>query len=91
MKIHLLCVLKGTKLEQMYNQGLFQPMEMDEYVDTVCDFLEILPPDVTIHRLAGNGLKEILVAPKWLGEKFKVLNRIDRVLEERCLKTHSAA
>lgn len=83
VKIHLLCALKGTELEKMYNRGEFKPLLIDEYVDIVCDFLEILPPDVTIHRLAGNGLKEILVAPRWLGEKFKALNMIDRELEKR--------
>ena len=83
VKIHLLCVLKGTKLEQMYNDGLYTPLEEDEYVETVCDFLELLPPEITIHRLAGNGLKKILVAPKWLPEKFRILTKIDRELEKR--------
>lgn len=83
VKIHLLCVLKGTLLEKMYYNNEFNLLSQDEYIDTVCDFLEILPPDVTIHRIAGNGLKEILVAPKWLPEKFKILNMIDRELERR--------
>lgn len=83
VKIHLLCVLKNTQLEKMYNTDMFTPMEREEYVETVCDFLEILPPETTIHRLAGNGLKEILIAPKWLPEKFKLLNDIDSALEAR--------
>lgn len=83
IKIHLLCALKGTELENMYNRGEFTPLSTEDYVDTVCDFLEILPPETIIHRLAGNGLKKILVAPKWLPEKFKVLNLIDRELERR--------
>jgi radical SAM protein (TIGR01212 family) len=83
VKIHLLCVLQGTELEKMFHKKEFELLTIDEYVDIVCDFLEILPPDVTIHRIAGNGLKEILVAPKWLSDKFKILNRIDQKLEER--------
>ena len=83
IKIHLLCALKDTELENMYNKGEFNPLCAEDYVDTVCDYLEILPPDTVIHRLAGNGLKKILVAPKWLPEKFKVLNLIDRELERR--------
>lgn len=83
IKIHLLCALKGTMLEHMYHRGEFKPLSVQEYVHLVCDFLELLPPDVTVHRLAGNGLNEILIAPAWLPEKFKVLNMIDRELEKR--------
>ena len=83
VKIHLLCVLKNTELENLYNAGQIRLLGMDEYVNTVCDFLELLPPSVSIHRLAGNGLQKLLVAPQWLGEKFKVLNMIDRELEKR--------
>ncbi len=83
VKIHLLCVLKNTELENQYNKGLINLLSMKEYLETVCDFLELLPPTVSIHRLTGNGLKRLLVAPKWLDEKFKVLNMIDRELERR--------
>lgn len=83
VKIHLLCVLQDTKLENMYKKGLVNLLSVDEYVKTVCDFLEILPSTTTIHRIAGNGLKKLLVAPAWLNEKFKVLNMIDRELEKR--------
>ncbi len=83
VKIHLLCVLRDTELENLYNAGKIRILSVEEYVSTVCDFLELLPPSVSIHRLAGNGLKELLVAPKWLDEKFKVLNMIDRELEKR--------
>jgi radical SAM superfamily enzyme len=49
-----------------------------EYVKTVCDFLEYLPPKTTIHRLAGNGLRTELIAPRWIGRKLDCLNKIDR-------------
>jgi radical SAM protein (TIGR01212 family) len=83
VKIHLLCALEGTQLAKTHKEGDFLPMPEREYIETVCDFLEILPPEITIHRLAGNGLKKILVAPRWLSDKFKLLNMIDTELEKR--------
>ena len=78
VKIHMLCALKGTKLDEMYQKGEIDFMTEDEYVKTVCDFLEYLPPETTIHRLAGNGLRTELVAPRWIGKKLDCLNKIDR-------------
>ena len=78
VKIHMLCALEGTKLANIYNNGEIDFMTEDEYVNTVCDFLEYLPPNTTIHRLAGNGLKSELIAPRWIGRKLDTLNRIDR-------------
>lgn len=83
VKIHMLCALEGTKLSQMYNEGEISFMSEEEYINTVCDFLEILPPETTIHRLAGNGLSKNLIAPMWLGKKMDTLNKIDRELERR--------
>lgn len=83
IKIHMLCALEGTKLAQMYNDGEISFMTEDEYVNTVCDFLEYLPPQTTIHRLAGNGLRTELIAPRWIGRKLDTLNRIDREFERR--------
>lgn len=83
VKIHLLCVLKNTPLEKMYNDGQIRIFEEDEYIETVCDFLEILPPEMTIHRLAGNGLKKDLIAPRWLPKKFELLNKITDELTKR--------
>ena len=83
VKIHMLCALEGTRLAAMYNRGEIDFMSEDDYVRTVCDFLEYLPPHMTIHRLAGNGLKSELIAPKWLGAKFDCLNKIDRELLRR--------
>lgn len=83
VKIHDLCVMKNTKLAQMYETQKVKLLEEDEYVSLVCDFLEILPPETTIHRLAGNGLQALKIAPLWLNKKFEVLNKIDRELEKR--------
>ena len=78
VKIHMLCALEGTKLADKYKEGEIDFMSEDEYVNTVCDFLEYLPPETTIHRLAGNGLRTELVAPRWIGKKLDCLNKIDR-------------
>ena len=78
VKLHMLCALEGTKLANMYQNGEIDFMSEDEYVKTVCDFLEYLPKETTIHRLAGNGYSKTLIAPQWLGKKFDCLNKIDR-------------
>lgn len=78
VKIHMLVVLEDTKLAQMYNNGEISLMSEEEYISTVCDFLEYMPKHTTIHRLAGNGLKKELIAPRWIGKKLDALNKIDR-------------
>ena len=80
VKIHLLCALADTKIEKMYEAGELSFMDEDEYVNLVCDFLEYLPKETTIHRLAGNGYRDALVAPTWLVAKFDCLNKIDKEL-----------
>ncbi len=83
VKFHCLCILPNTKLYDMYEKGEITLLEEDEYIDIACDCLELLPSDTTIHRLGGNGLQAIKVAPKWLNKKFEILNRIDEELEKR--------
>lgn len=83
VKIHMLCALQNTRLADMYNEGKISFMSEEDYIQTVCDFLELLPTETTIHRLAGNGLSKDLIAPLWLGKKMDCLNRIDRELIKR--------
>lgn len=83
VKIHMLCALEGTKISELYNNGALDFMTEEDYINLCCDYLECLPPKTTIHRLAGNGLKKNLVAPRWLGKKLDALNKIDRELERR--------
>lgn len=78
VKIHMLVALEGTKLAQIYEKGEIQLLTEEEYISTVCDFLEYMPAHTTIHRLAGNGLKKELIAPRWIGKKLDTLNKIDR-------------
>lgn len=83
VKIHMLCALQNTKLANMYSNGEIDFMSEDEYIQTVCDFLEYLPQTTTIHRLAGNGYTKTLIAPRWLGKKLDCLNKIDREFLKR--------
>ena len=56
---------------------------MEEYIDILCDCIEILPKNVVIHRLTGDGNKKLLVAPLWSADKKRVLNSINKALRER--------
>jgi hypothetical protein len=82
VKLHLLHVMGGTRLEEMYKSGDIRLLDRDEYVGLVCDYLEILDPKISIHRLTGDGGIK-LVAPQWSLAKFEVLNAIDGELERR--------
>ena len=83
VRIHLLHLLKNTAMVRQWEQGLLRLMEMDEYVNLVCDQLEILPADMVIHRVTGDGPADLLLGPMWSQRKFEVLNAIDRELEMR--------
>lgn len=83
VKFHCLCVFPNTKLYNMYENGEITLLEEDEYINIACDCLELLPSHTTIHRLGGNGLQAIKIAPKWLNKKFEILNRIDDEFERR--------
>lgn len=83
IKLQLLHILKGTDLCTDYEKGEFKALTLDEYVDILCDAVEILPQNVIIHRLTGDGDKKLLVAPLWSGNKKNVLNTINKTFEER--------
>jgi radical SAM protein (TIGR01212 family) len=83
IKIHLLYVIKGTKLEKLYRQGSYKCLEKQQYVDLVCDFLERIPGDMVIQRLTGDPHLEELVAPQWSVKKAQTLSMIKETLEKR--------
>lgn len=83
VKIHLLHVIRGTRLFDMYERGVYSPMELMAYADTVVHQLELLPPETTIERLTGDGDRRTLVSPLWSRDKLCVLGTIDRILAER--------
>lgn len=83
IKIHLLHVLKGTVMEQQLAEGQFRLLTREEYVGIVCDQLELLPPQMVIQRVTGDGERELLVGPEWSLKKLCVMNEIDKELVRR--------
>ena len=83
LKIHLLYVVKGTQLEKLYSAGMYKCLEQQEYVNLVCDFLEIIPQDMIIQRLTGDPHLQELVAPRWSLQKTETLTMIKDTLEKR--------
>ncbi len=83
VKLQLLHVLEHTDLADLYRREPFHIMEMEEYIDLVIDCLEVLDPETVIHRVTGDGPKDLLIAPKWSGAKRTVLNTLHRRMKER--------
>lgn len=83
VKIHLLYVIKGTYLDQMWKNGDYFPMDQEEYVNRVCDFLELLPKRIIIQRITGDPHAEELQAPMWAGRYRETFNMIQTTLENR--------
>lgn len=79
VKIHLLHIIKGTVLEQMYNRGEYIPLNKDQYVDITVRQLELLSAETIIERLTGDGDKRKLIAPLWSMDKISVLGAIDKL------------
>ena len=83
VKLHLLHILKDTVCEKMYYDGKIKCFELDEYVNLICDQLEILHPDTVVQRITGDGARDSLIAPLWSIKKFNVINGVDRELARR--------
>ena len=83
IKLHLLQILKNTVMARQYEKGEIVPLTRDEYVDIIVRQLEVIPPEVVIQRLTGDGARDSLIAPMWSLKKFEVLNAIDKLMAER--------
>ena len=83
IKLQLLHVLKGTDLAADYEKGLFRTYEREEYLEILTDCLEHLRPDIVIHRITGDGPKDLLIAPLWASRKREVLNLLHHYMKER--------
>ncbi len=83
IKLHSLYIQEDTDLYHYFRKNPFRLLSKDEYVDIIVDSLEILPPDMVIHRLTGDGKKELLYEPKWSLNKLGVLTSIDKELKIR--------
>ena len=82
IKLQLLHVIDGTDLAKDYEKGLFKTLEFDEYVNLIVKCVKIIPKDIVIHRLRGDGAKKDLIAPLWSADKKRVLNAINKALRE---------
>ncbi|MCM1499898.1 MAG: TIGR01212 family radical SAM protein [Clostridium sp.] len=82
IKLQLLHVIRGTDLEKDYQAGRFRVLELEEYVNLVADCIALLPQDMVIHRLTGDGDRKSLVAPLWSLDKKRVLNAIRKRIAE---------
>lgn len=83
IKIHMLSILKDTPLERLYQKEHFKVLNKEEYIDIVIDQLELLRPEIVIHRITGDPKLDDLVEPDWLIKKFCVLNDIDKEMVKR--------
>ncbi len=83
IKIHLLYVVKGTRLSEMYFAGDYECLGQKEYVDLVCDVLELLPPGMVIQRITGDPHREELAAPAWSLDKAGTIRAINETLKQR--------
>ena len=82
IKLQLLHILKGTDLATEYEKGNIKVLEFDEYIELIKECVKIIPNNVVIHRLTGDGAKKDLLAPLWSADKKKVLNSINKALSE---------
>ena len=83
IKIHLLHVLEGTVLANMYKNGEYKPLDFYDYIERVCKILEIMPPQTVIGRLTGDGDRSLLLAPLYSRDKKRIINEIDKTFYKR--------
>lgn len=88
LKLHPLHVVRGTALANEWRRGDYRPLSLEQYVDIAADLVEMAPPQVLFHRITGTASRDILLAPDWCAEKWRVLNAITRELHARQSEPH---
>ncbi|MHB1394451.1 MAG: TIGR01212 family radical SAM protein [Clostridia bacterium] len=83
IKLHLLHLLKDTRLVEIHQRGEFQLMSMEDYVEAIVDCIERIPESMVIHRITGDGPRDTLIGPKWSLKKFEVINAIEHLMMDR--------
>lgn len=83
IKLQLLHVIRGTDLEKDYREGKFETLTFESYVELVAECVALLPKNMVVHRLTGDGDKRTLVAPMWSADKKRVLNAIHRAISQK--------
>lgn len=90
LKLHPLHVVKGTALANEWRRGEYQPLSFNEYIETAATLVAHTPPDVVFHRLTGTAARDILLAPSWCSQKWRVLNALTNTLLEQGQQQGSA-
>lgn len=85
IKIHSCYIVKNTRLAEMYDEGKYTPLKLDDYLNSCAYILTHINPDVVIHRVSGDAPKDLLVAPDWNLHKKWIINGLDKLLRERDL------
>lgn len=83
IKLHLLHLMTSTKMQRDYHERRLKLLGMEEYVNIICDQLEIIPQNIIIHRITGDAPRDMLIGPMWSLKKWEVLNAIDQEMERR--------
>lgn len=83
IKIHLLHLLKGTPMVKQYEKGMLEFLDKDDYINLVADQLEVIPPEMVVQRITGDGPIDLMIGPMWSVNKWEVLNGIDAELARR--------
>ena len=81
IKLQLLHVLRNTDLETDYNNGSFKTLTLEDYIELLCNCIDIIPDNIIVHRLTGDGPKNLLIAPSWSADKKMVLNTISKYIK----------
>ena len=90
IKIHQLCIYKGTPMEQDYKAGALEPLDEDDYIQLVADALEMLPAEMVVMRLVAEGTEDEIIAPQWSFQKSRIMEKIDAEMERRGTKQGSS-
>ena len=85
LKIHSCYIVKNTKLEEMYLNGIYRPIKLDEYLHSCAYILTHISPKLIIHRVSGDAPKDLLVAPEWNRHKKWIINGLDKLMKEKDL------
>ena len=83
IKLQLLHVLKNTRLADIYKSGAFETLTLEEYTNILCNCVELIPENMVIHRLTGDGAQKLLIAPMWSADKKLVLNIISKAMRDK--------
>lgn len=83
LKIHCTYIVKNTKLADMYNNGLYNPISLDYYLNALSYIITHISPDIVIHRVSGDAPKDLLIAPEWNLHKKWILNGLDKLMKDK--------